>query len=442
MNYPEVLECLSSSYEFQGMRLGINNTCSIIAGMSPGIRQIPYFQVAGSNGKGSTSHFISAILQAFKLKVGLFTSPHLRDIRERIIINGQWIPQDSFVNSYERVKKVADNLISKKIIDSPPTFFEYTFLIALDYFEREKVDVAVLEVGLGGRLDATSSVTPAITVITSISKEHTRILGTRLRDIAEEKAGIIKKEIPIISGCPAPSIASHVIKKIALERKAPFYYVTDQEDSLDIIDNDSFYRCSYRSEEQEFHYDIHLNGIHQGKNAATAIKAVQVFAQSHPELVPSPIPTETVSKGISSAFIPARIETLSLNPPVILDGSHNTESVHALVTFLEQRNKKDLTLIFGVLEDKNYKEMIRLLIPFAGKIILTRPLSPRAIPAIELKKVFERYNKSVSIIDNLEEAYNDARQSKNEILITGSFYLVGVMRDLILKTNPGIGGEL
>jgi len=434
MNSRDVLEYLNNINP-NIIRFGLENTLTILENpaLTDKLKPIPFIQVAGTNGKGSTSHFIASILQAAGCKVGLFTSPHLNNIRERIAINKKWIPGDDFVSYTQTIKELSEKLLAQNSIEHIPTYFEYTFLVALLYFSAQNVDIAVLEVGLGGRLDATTAVTPIISVITGISHDHTQYLGHRIKDIAAEKAGIIKKNIPIICGCSVHSIAHHVIKKTALLHHAPFFNVIDSQNHLEITPLPSHYQCRYATPLRSYSFDLHMNGQHQPFNAATALKTIEVLSQQLPSFY---IPIDAIREGTAINHIPARIEILPQNPTVILDGAHNAESTSALANFLKEKNKKKLTLIFGVLADKDYKKMISILLPFIENVILTEPLSPRALPLSDLSKIFKRKGKKTVIKPGIEEAYNAARELNREILATGSFYLVGALRELVLREKP------
>jgi len=438
MDYPEILAYLKRVEE-RGVHLGLENTQKIldhlpsVNGIDADLKGIHFVQVAGTNGKGSTSYFLTSILQSAGHKVGLFTSPHLQDIRERIIINNRWISKKDFSNSLCAVKELAEDLLKRGLIAGMPTYFEYTFLTAIHYFLRQKVNAAILEVGLGGRLDATSTITPDVSVITTIARDHTSILGTRLRDIAVEKAGIIKKGVPVVCGCGVRSISHRVIKEIAVRNNAPFFNVIDAKNRLETCSKGDFYRCTYTTGKTGYTFDLHLNGVHQAYNAACAIKAVQVLNKTigGSKQVGD---KKTICKGIATTFIPARIEIIDTTPRVILDGGHNVESTTALTNFLAEKKKNNLTLVFGVLADKNYWKMITLLLPYIKHVILTEPGSKRALPAGKMLRLFNRNAAPVvpvKITNNLEEAYNTARKLKREILVTGSFYLVGAIRKMI-----------
>ena len=430
MNYEKVLEYLKT-LEQKGIKFGLDNTKKIIRHFPFDLKSTRFIQVAGTNGKGSTAHFLTSILQTAGNKVGLFTSPHLHDVRERITINNDWISKTDFSACASEVKKISENLLKKRIIMDMPTFFEYIFMNSLYYFLKEKVAFAILEVGLGGRLDATSTITPDVSVITGISFDHTGILGKRIKDIALEKAGIIKKGVPVVCGCSVHSIANRTIKKKAGELNAPFYNVTDSKNRLDIQDQQNGYCCQYFTESDCYRFDVHLNGRHQARNAATAVKVVEMLNTMGVDT-----PKEFIYDGIKVTRLPARIEVLETSPPVILDTSHNLESTRALKDFLEQKKKNRLTLIFGVLKDKHYRPMVKLLLPYIKHVILTEPISRRALPAERLIPLFKKHvkkNVCINIKKKPGDALEAAKQWQKEILITGSFYLAGEMRNIIMQ---------
>ncbi len=425
MNYTGALAYLNEVQEM-GAKLTLDNIQKIVNHLPLDLRKIKFIQVAGTNGKGSTAHFLVSILQAAGNKVGLFTSPHLQDIRERITINKAWIPEKDFAECLTQVKDTTADLLEKGLIDNMPTYFENVFLTALHYFCKEHIDIAVLEVGLGGRLDATSTITPEISIITNISFDHTRTLGKRLRDIAAEKAGIIKPGVPLVCGCRVRSLTNRVIMKTALDKRAPFANVLDANNRLEAQKRDKYYQCTYTTESDKYLFEVHLNGEHQTNNAAAAVKAVQILNKRNGMFN---ISKQAIAQGTARNFVPARIETINSTPRVILDGGHNIESIKALRNFLAQENEKNLTLVFGVLRDKKYRKMIPLLLPYASRVILTEPPSRRALPAENLIKFFN--TKDIMINKKPGDAFGTAKQFKEDILITGSLYLAGEIRNLI-----------
>jgi len=433
MDYQRALIYLKDQ-ESRGMNPGLENTQQMLKyfpqfyrDFETDLQRVCVIQVAGTNGKGSTAYFLASILQAAGYSVGLFISPHLHDIRERISIDKKWISRKDFSTGLRSIKALAEELLKRRLITQMPSFFEYTFLLAIYYFTRERVDFAILEVGLGGRWDATSAITPGIAVITTIARDHTMILGKRLGEIAGEKAGIIKTGVPVVCGCEVGSIAHRVIKNRATQARAPFFNVIDSKNYLVIEGYNHSYHCTYTTETDDYTFDIRLNGIHQAFNAAAAVKVIQVLSHTHKWVKVS---KTSIGNGIADTFVPARIESLDTSPRVILDGGHNVQSTRALAHFLKEKNKNLLTLVFGVLADKNYRGMIALLLPYIHRVILTEPLSERALPAEKLLKFFK--DKVVLVRKNPGDAYRSARQFKDDILVTGSFYLVGEMRKIIL----------
>ncbi len=424
MNYHESQIYLKYIQD-KGAKLTLNNIKKIVHNLPFNIDRIKFLQVAGTNGKGSTSHFITSVLQSAGYKVGLFTSPHLQDIRERITINKNWICKKDFSNSLSNIKKICEELLEKKLIDNIPTFFEHLFLSSIYYFYKNKVDFAVLEVGLGGRLDATSTITPEVSTITNISFDHTKTLGKKIKDIAYEKAGIIKQGTPIVCGCKNHSSSKKVIEMVAHNQNAPFYSVLNSKNRLQIKENGNYYKCIYSTPIDKYNFEVHLNGKHQIKNALNAIKLIEILNKKGYN-----IKKESIFKGIKMNFVPGRIEIINRSPQIILDGGHNPEGINVLKKFLEQKEFKNLTLIFGVLRDKNYKKMVALLLPFIKNVIITEPISKRALEAEKLIKLFEM--KNVLVEKNIKKAFKLANQFNEKILITGSFYLVGEMRSIIL----------
>ncbi|MEI6614491.1 MAG: Mur ligase family protein, partial [Chrysiogenales bacterium] len=382
MQYAAVADYLEK-LQGENSKLSLDNIGLIIANLPFTIGSAKYIQVAGTNGKGSTSHFIAAILRKAGWRVGLFTSPHLQDVRERISLNGRLISRRDFAVAISAVDDIGQDLLRRKVIVNQPTFFETVFLAALIHFNKSRADWAVLEVGLGGRLDATSTVIPEVAVITNIAMDHTHILGKTLAAIASEKAGVCKKNIPLVSGCPHASIAGRVIGQAAREKKAPLHEVFVPPGGLNVEKKWRSYLCHYRSSRRRYSYRVYLKGRHQAVNAAVAVKTVEVLKG-----LGWNIPEPAISCGIKNMFIPARIEFLGGRPPVILDGAHNPDGIRVLVDFLREEGICAFTLIFGVLGDKHYPAMARQLAPMATHVILTAPPGARALAPEKLLPFF------------------------------------------------------
>jgi len=423
MNFKEALYYLEQVRE-KGTKLALDNIQRIIDNLPISLDKIHFIQVAGTNGKGSTSHYLTSILNKSGYKTGMFTSPHLQDLRERITINKEWISEQDFADSILKVKEVSEKLLKNKIIEETPTYFEHMLLTSLFYFFKHQVDFAVMEVGLGGRLDATSTLSPVITIITNISYDHTKTLGKSLALIAAEKAGIIKNGIPVICGCRTNTAANRTVKKIAEEKAAPFFNSFDKKNSVSFTQKNEYYDSTYLSDSGKYQFRVFMNGNHQVSNAATAIKTIEVLNNRGFD-----ISSPAIISGIEQNSVPGRIETFNIKNGIILDGGHNEESIKALSGYLKEKKKKDLTLIFGVLRDKKYRKMIKYLEPYIQNIIITEPVSPRALPAEKLAKEFKE--KKTYIQKNLKLALEEAYRFKNEILITGSLYLAGEMRALV-----------
>ncbi|MEN8221871.1 MAG: folylpolyglutamate synthase/dihydrofolate synthase family protein [Acidobacteriota bacterium] len=423
MNFKEALSYLEQVRE-KGTKLALDNIQKIIDNLPVSLDNIHFIQVAGTNGKGSTSHYLTSILKESGYRTGMFTSPHLQDLRERITINKKWISEKDFAGSILKVKEVSEELLRKKIINETPTYFEHMLLTSLFYFHKNNVDFAVMEVGLGGRLDATSTLSPVITIITNISYDHTKTLGKSLASIAAEKAGIIKNGVPVICGCRTNTAANRTVKNIAKEKSAPFFNTFDKKNTVSFVQKNDYYDSTYLSDSGKYRFRVFMNGNHQVSNAATSIKTIEVLNTRGFD-----IPSTAILSGIERNSVPGRIETFNIRDGIILDGGHNEESIKALSEYLNEKKKRDLTLIFGVLRDKKYRRMIKHLEPYVKNIIITEPVSPRALPAETLQKEFKE--KKTLIKKNLGSALEEAFRFKNEILITGSLYLAGEMRNLV-----------
>ncbi len=423
MNYSKAQEYLQKIRE-NGTKLSLENIKTIIDNLPFSLSKIKFIQVAGTNGKGSTSHFITSILKSNGYKVGLFTSPHLQNVRERITINKSWITEIEFANEITKIKDFISTLISKNIINDSPTFFEHLLLLGLFHFYYNSTDFVVLEVGLGGRLDATSAITPIVSVITNISLEHTKTLGKTISEIAFEKAGIAKKNIPLINASNKYSIASKVIESVCIDKGALYYQAFNKSNILSTKNENNYFDCSYKTESDIYNYKVYMNGIHQTRNASTAIKALEVIK---PHLHLS---KKNIAKGIEENFVPGRIELIKGDPEIIIDAGHNVEGIKVLSDFLNMKKYNNNTLIFGVLRDKKFKIMISLLEPFMNNIILLEPKSNRALPIEKLELLFKDKNVS-QYKDNYTDALNYAKSLKNRIIITGSIYMIGEMRNII-----------
>jgi dihydrofolate synthase/folylpolyglutamate synthase len=413
--YHQSLDYLYSLEKF-GMIFGLTQVERILNAIGNPHREIQTIHIGGTNGKGSTAAMMSSILQKEGYRVGLYTSPHLIRFTERIKVNGEEIKEEEVAALAEWMKKE----IEAAGITPPFTFFDFTTAMALHYFNQKLVDLAVLEVGLGGRLDSTNVVDPLISVITNIAKDHEAYLGKTILKIAREKAGIIKKGRPLITAATQPQVL-RLFSKICQEKGSPCFR----------IGKEFLYT---RAEDEDFDYEgihrklwgIHLNlkGAHQVINATTALGAMEVL-----EELGYCVSTEAMVDGLAGVDWPGRLQMVSSSPRVVLDGAHNPAGVLALKESLKKEFQyQHLILLVGIMNDKDIRSMLRLLAPMADTIILTQPHTERATPPSLLKKAMGQNGKKAEIAEDLKEAIQRGLSLTREedlLCITGSLYTVG-----------------
>lgn len=403
---------------------------------NPHIKQ-PTVHVAGTKGKGSTSAMIASGLATSGYDTGLFTSPHLHTMRERISINGIPITEEDFSSTVDTIWDSIET-INAKTPESPITTFEALTALAFIYFANEKVEFQVLEVGLGGRLDATNVVEPEITVITSLSLDHTDILGNTLHEIAREKAGIIKLKVPIITADQQPE-ALAVLEEISKSLSAPIVVI-----GKDV----QFNRTDFNSEMQEVqisgkvldrpfdhHVRIPLLGMHQLENAALAITTLESL-----RIKGYPIPYDGIYHGLANVFWPGRLEQLQKKPRIIIDGAHNIWSAKKLREAIDEYYKYNaLHLIVGFSSDKDLAGMIKEWASLSSTVISTRSRHPRSVDPEHIATEFEKYGHVTQPMPNiglaLKEALNRAKKD-DMILVTGSLFVISEARESILGIEP------
>lgn len=425
MNYCEALDFLGS-LQFLGSKLGLERVRQLLAAVGNPHQKIKIVHIAGSKGKGSTSMFVDNILQAAGYKVGLFTSPHLQSIRERIRLNGEMISTGEFSDMIAEVSAVDAKLKHGEL--GPATFFEVMTVSAFLYFHRAKVDIAVFEVGLGGRLDATNVCEhPEACVITPISYEHTQILGKTLDLIAREKAGIIKEGVPVISARQRRN-AHEAIEEIAESKHAP---ITFQGRDFDYIDQGLIYSgqlMDFRNKDSLIrHMIVPLLGEHQLQNASLACQTAVVLRSKGYN-----ISDDAIRLGLANTFWPGRMEFIREDPMIVIDGAHNGASAEALVHALRKHcNSERFTFVIGMLRDKDTTRFIRAVGPVADLVYTTKPDSPRCL---EPEVLAGRFNKAFFIaqaiddpIDALLEAISTT-PANGCVVVTGSLYLVAQLR--------------
>ncbi len=430
MNYNEALQFIHESHKF-GMRLGLDNIKKLLELLGNPQNNLKIIHVAGTNGKGSTCSFISSILKESGYKVGLYTSPFLETFTERIRVNGENIREEEVGKIVSLIKEKIEIMVSEGY--SYPTEFEIVTAMAFYYYNQEKVDFVALEVGLGGRYDATNVIDkPVVSAITSISLDHTGILGDTLAKIAFEKGGIIKENCPTIV-YPQQEEASEVIKNICAEKKSK--YIECDFKNIEIKSsniNSQIYNCNINGKELR-DVEIKLIGDHQIKNSIVALNVIEYLN----DIKITNISEENIRKGLLETKWPGRIEKISENPMFIIDGAHNEEGAKSLANSIDKYfENKNKILVIGMLEDKDIESVLDLLIPKFNKVITTTPDNPRAIDANKLKEKIERYNIEVTCKPNIKEAVDYALEISNKddaIISAGSLYMIGNVRTIIVN---------
>ena len=432
MTYPEALNYLGQARRF-GMKLGLEPMRELAQALGNPQDSLCFIHLAGTNGKGSTAAFCESCLRAAGLRVGLFTSPHLVSVRERIQINRGQITEADFAQGMAIVRGLVE-----KSSTHEATYFELMTALALWYFAREKVDWVVWETGLGGRLDATNIVTPEICIITNIGLEHQQYLGQTLAEIAREKAGIIKPGVHVISAVN-PGDASDVIRKRAKDERSALTLVHRDMEVSDLGVRGGRQMAAIDGWE----FALGLVGPHQVSNAACAVEAMWQIRTRDPQTFgPGPdcnmISDEAIARGLRGTVWPGRFEILSEKPLIVLDGAHNAAGMAMLVetwrAFLATRFgwsaaeiENRAHIVFGSVADKDITEIAQLLRPIAGKISLVRLANERTADPAQLAQNFTGL--SHACYDSVTAVWNDLAKadSSSVTLITGSLFLVGEM---------------
>lgn len=398
-----------------GIKLGLDLIGSILTQLGNPHQQYNVVHIAGTNGKGSVAAFLSSIFNAAGYNVGRYTSPHLERFNERICINGNPITDTQVVFEYQRVKSVSS-------LEREPTFFEFATAMALDLFAEQRVEWAIVETGMGGRLDATNIISPKLSIITNISLEHKEYLGNTIAAIAREKAGIIKPGTATICGAHQPS-ARNVIKTRALRLSTPIYFRGQDYRVRKSSSNDSF---SYYGIENNWpNLQISLVGKHQIENASHALAACELLNLYGL----TSISEDSIRKGLINTNWPGRLEIVSREPLIILDGAHNLAAARSLSGHLSSTYPdRRITMVVGILDDKPFGAILRQFARCCHRFILTQPAIGRALPARRLYDEISDYNGQCVIQPAVGLAVKQAIESAGPdeiICIAGSLYVVG-----------------
>lgn len=419
---------LSTAQGARVQKFGLENITMLAAEIGNPQRAIPCAHVAGTNGKGSTAAMLESILRAAGLRTGLYTSPHLERINERIRLNGESISDADFAAAWTRVQSAIESLMASGKLAAHPTFFECVTAMAFQAFAAHRVEFTIYEVGLGGRLDATNIVEPEVSVITPIDFDHENFLGHSIEEIAGEKAGIIKPGAWVVSSVERPE-ARGVIARRCAEVGARLFEVDDAWSVEEVQASNGFYSAvataAYTGKKMVL--APALPGRFQIRNALAAATAAEPLAQRG-----FPVDEDAIAAGISRVRWPGRLERLSEHPTLYLDGAHNPAGARELARFWDENFRgRRITLVYGAMRDKAVDEIAGQLFPRAGRVILTEPRQPRAVSASVLAEMTDHFGTSISVIRDPAEALESAianSRSEDVVFVSGSLYLVGDIR--------------
>jgi dihydrofolate synthase/folylpolyglutamate synthase len=423
--YQYVLEYLYGLNR-HGIKLGLDPTITLLKGLGNPHHRYVSLHIGGTNGKGSSAIMVATILHAAGYRVGLYTSPHLVDFRERIRVDGVMIPEERVIELTQRIQAVSGPMGSL-------TFFEFTTAMAFQYFAEEQIDVAVIEVGMGGRFDATNVLEPLGVCITNIACDHEQYLGNTLTSIAYEKAGIIKKGGSVIVG-PMADAPRQVIESFAAEQRAvPYAWDTDFHTA-----HEPDQEFSYHGSHWSFSgLRCSLLGDHQRVNAACALALLEIGA-----LKGLKVSESAIRQGLTEVRWEGRLETVSHRPWIVLDGAHNGAAAQVLVSFLSKVLQSEpstkLILVVGMMRDKNHSAFLEVMNSLADHLILTQASLSRAASVQELREALSEDSCPVEAVASPREAIQVAKKlarATDLICITGSLILVGELRDCLLQSD-------
>ena len=392
------------------MKFGLANIAKLCAALGHPEVSFPSVLVGGTNGKGSVTAMVDAAVRAAGHRCARYTSPHLVRIEERFVIDGEEVTSDQLERAAALVRQAAEDLVASGALETLPTFFEATTAAAFVLFRDAGVKLAILEVGLGGRLDATNIVSPVAAAIVSIDVDHQAQLGDSLASIAAEKAGIIKTGIPVVCG-PMPDEALAVIEAVCRERHATLFR-TDLDGRLDA---------------RVATIPLALGGAHQRTNAAVALKLLDILDED--ATLALPIGADAAKRGLSTTTWPGRLERFDVGGcKVLVDAAHNPAGARALASYLRDTEPSGVTLVFGAMHDKDISGMLSALAPAVSSIVCTTAPHPRAATAAELQTIASRISHHVEAIDDPLEAVRQACRQGRTVVVAGSIFLIGPVR--------------
>lgn len=397
----------------------LHNTLALCSFLDDPHKKIKTVHIAGTNGKGSVSHMLAAVFQSAGYKTGLYTSPHLRDFRERIRINGDMIPQDDVVDFVERIRPAMEKI--------EPSFFEITVAMAFDHFVKRNVDIAIIETGLGGRFDSTNIITPEIAVITNIGWDHMNILGDTLEAIAGEKAGIIKPGRPVVVGEALPETRQVFLETAAMV-KAPIFFASEERKAIEWkYDGGELVAevVKLGTDEKNF-YHLDLPGIYQTKNLVTVLEAVHQLHLLGWNLHETQVKTG-LRKVKRTTGLHGRWDVIKHHPEVVLDVAHNAEGIQQVLMQVEIMEPDHLHIVIGMVKDKDIERVLQQL-PAYANYYFTQAHIPRALDAQSLKQQAERFNLKGDAYDDVNTALKAAiaaAKKEDLVIVCGSVFVVG-----------------
>lgn len=424
MTHGQGLAYLKSLQRF-GIKLGLDNIRALLGSLGDPDRRFPSALIAGTNGKGSVAAMLARILTENGFRTGLYTSPHLVRVEERIRIGDGLISARAFARALTTVRERSDALVASGGLPNRPTYFEVLTATALLHFAEEAVDFAVLEVGMGGRFDATNAVTPLLSVITTISMDHQIYLGDTLEKIAFEKAGIVKPGVPVVCGVRRGT-ALRVIRRRARTLRAPVVEVFGTGTAFAALSAGAGAGFAYDSGQARYEFKPSLPGFHQGENAAVAIRAAEVLAR-----VWRPLDRRKMITAVGRTRWEGRLETVGSKPPVILDGAHNPEGAASLAAYVRDVIRKPVILIFDSMKDKDIGAIASSLFPLARTVVLTRVPMARAAEPEDVLRLWKGRRDNILVEPDIGKALELAEGlagARTPVLAAGSLFLVGEIK--------------
>lgn len=427
MTYEESLTYLANLSKF-GINLGLARIEKLLELMDHPERRFKTVHVTGTNGKGSTTAMLASILKAAGIKTGMYTSPHLSDYTERMMVDGVEVPKQQFADAIAYTKQFVEKIVTQS--QDHPTEFEVLTAAAFHYFASCGVEYVVVEVGLGGLLDSTNVIVPEVSVITNVTLDHLDKCGNSIADIARHKAGIIKSGVPVVTGAQGQALS--IIEQAAQEKSANLYIYGQQFSALFVGLAEQGQQVIVRTQEQGIigAFIVNLLGHHQVDNSAVAVMTAILLAEKEPRIT-----VTAVKNGLLQVCWPGRFEVVPGQPTVIIDGAHNQDGARVLRKNLDEFfSEKEIVFLLGILRDKDVTAIIKALIRPVDKVVVVAPLSERAGEPAEIAQEIEAAHVEIagSIIAGLQRVRAIAGEN-SVICIAGSLYLIGAAREIIKK---------